>query len=298
MLYEDTFPFSSSIPSSPPLSMPLLVRDTTSPPPQSTLFPSSSGHLSSPPPSPVCSQFQPSSPSPTITWHTTRLRHPLAWLHDYVTNCTVTMPTPASQASTTGSSKLPPSSLQLLSLPDTLSYNQACSFPEWRLAMQEEIQALETNNTWEVTSLPSRKTPIDCRWIFKTKLTPDGFVHRYKARLVAKGHNQVEGVDFFDSFSPVAKLVTVRMFLAVTAAHSWLIHQLDINNAFLHGFLDEEVYMLPPPGYTGAQPGDVCLLCRSLYGLKQASRQWNIKLSSKLLSYGFQQSAFDSCLFF
>ena len=99
----------------------------------------------------------------------------------------------------------------------------------------------------------------------------------------SQGHNQVEGVDFFDSFSPVAKSVTVRMFLAVTAAHSWLIHQLDINNAFLHGFLDEEVYMLPIPGYTGAQPGDVCLLCRSLYGLKQASRQWNIKLSSKLL---------------
>ena len=183
---------------------------------------------------------------------------------------------------------MPPSSLQPSSRPDTLSYNHACSFLEWHLAMQEEIQALETNNTWEVTSLPSGKTPIGCQWIFKTKLNPDGYVHHYKARFLAKGYNQFEGVDYFDSFSLVAKSVIVRMFLAIVAAHSWLIHQLDINNTFLHNFLDEEVYMLLPPGYTGAQPGDVCLLFRSLYGLKQASRQWNIKLSSKLLSYGFQ----------
>ena len=114
--------------------------------------------------------------------------------------------------------------------------------------MQKEIQALETNSTWEVTYLPLGKTPIGCRWIFKTKLNHDGYVHHYKARFIANGYNQFEGFDYFDSFSLVAKSVIVHMFLAVVAAHSWLIHQLDINNAFLHNFLDKEVNMLLLPG--------------------------------------------------
>ena len=112
-----------------------------------------------------------------------------------------------------------------------------------------------------------------------------------------KGYNQVEGVDYFDSFSPVAKTVTIHLLLAVATTCSWPIHQLDINNAFLHGYLDEEVYMTPPIGYSLSHPGDVCLLRLSLYGLKQASRQWNIELSSKLQTFGFLRSAFDPCLF-
>ena len=121
-------------------------------------------------------------------------------------------------------------------------------------------------------------------------------MHRHKAWLVAKGYNQVEGIDFFNSFSLVAKTLTVRLFLAIATARSWPIHQVDINNAFLHGFF-EEVYMTPPLSYTHAQLGKVCLLRKSLYGLKQTSRQWNIELSSRLQLFGFQQSAFDPCLF-
>ncbi|KAL0404495.1 UNVERIFIED_CONTAM: Retrovirus-related Pol polyprotein from transposon RE2 [Sesamum radiatum] len=122
-------------------------------------------------------------------------------------------------------------------------------------------------------------------------------VDHYKARLVAKGYNQIEGVDFFDSFSPVAKTVTVHIFIAIASASNWPLLQLDVNNAFLHEHLDEEVNMLPPEGYSKASDGCVCRLQRSLYGLKQASRRWNIEFNSKLESYGFHQSTHDHCLF-
>ncbi|KAL0305526.1 UNVERIFIED_CONTAM: Retrovirus-related Pol polyprotein from transposon RE2 [Sesamum radiatum] len=162
--------------------------------------------------------------------------------------------------------------------------------------MDEELQALENNQTWTLTALPNGKKAIGSRWVYKLKMNPDGTVNRYKARLVAKGYSQIEGIDYNDSFSPVAKTVTVRLFLGIAAAHSWPVHQLDINNAFLHGFLDEEVYMTPPDGYS-APPGQVCKLQRSLYGLKQASRQWNREFTLKLAEFGFKQSAHDHCLF-
>ncbi|KAL0305128.1 UNVERIFIED_CONTAM: Retrovirus-related Pol polyprotein from transposon RE1 [Sesamum angustifolium] len=143
----------------------------------------------------------------------------------------------------------------------------------------------------------SRKKAIGCRWVYKLKLRDDGTVERCKARLVAKGYNQVAGVDYVDCFSPVAKAVTVRLFLAIASAHSWPLHQLDVNNAFLHGYLDEEIFMLPPEGYDVPQ-GHVCKLKRSLYGLKQASRQWNQEFTSQLVAFGFTQSSHDHCLFF
>ncbi|KAL0327857.1 UNVERIFIED_CONTAM: Retrovirus-related Pol polyprotein from transposon RE1 [Sesamum calycinum] len=133
--------------------------------------------------------------------------------------------------------------------------------------------------------------------VYKVKLNQDGSIERYKARLVAKGYTQIEGIDFFDSFSPVAKTVTVRLFIAIATARHWPILQLDVNNAFLHGHLDEEVYMVPHEGYAKARDGLVCCLKRSLYGLKQASRQWNIELTSKLEAFGFKQSSHDHCLF-
>ncbi|KAL0318648.1 UNVERIFIED_CONTAM: Retrovirus-related Pol polyprotein from transposon RE2 [Sesamum angustifolium] len=140
------------------------------------------------------------------------------------------------------------------------------------------------------------KKAIGSKWVFKIKLKADGSIDRYKARLVAKGYNQVEGVDYVDRFSPVAKAVTVRIFLAVASSHGWPIHQVDINNAFLHGFLDEDIYMHAPDGYH-VQPGQVCKLKRSLYGLKQASRQWNLELTTRLIAFGFHQSSHDHCLF-
>jgi len=110
-------------------------------------------------------------------------------------------------------------------------------------------------------------------------------VDQYKARLVAKGYNQLQGLDFLDTFAPVAKLTTVRLLLAIVASQHWLLKHLDVNNAFLHGDLQEDVYMKIPPGLNTTSTNQVCKLQRSLYGLKQAGRQWYAKLHQFLLSH-------------
>nr|XP_043630482.1 subtilisin-like protease [Erigeron canadensis] len=122
------------------------------------------------------------------------------------------------------------------------SFKQASQDVHWREAMQKEIKALEKNGTWTLENLPEGKRAIDSKWIYKVKFKPNGEVERYKARLVAKGFTQMEGVDYHDTFAPVAKLVTVRTLLAVAVKRDWIIHQLDVNNAFLHGDLDEELH--------------------------------------------------------
>lgn len=177
------------------------------------------------------------------------------------------------------------------------TYNQAKHHSHWVEAMNKELEALEANNTWELTLLPKGKRSIGSKWVYKTKLNPYGTIERHKARLVATGYQQIEGEDFTQTFSPVAKLATVRVLIAVATMKNWPLSQLDVNNAFLHGFLDEEVYMTPPPGYSKAKHGEVCKLRKSLYGLKQAPRQWNKELSKFLHSQGFQQSKQDYSLY-
>ncbi|KAK4391492.1 Retrovirus-related Pol polyprotein from transposon RE1 [Sesamum angolense] len=162
--------------------------------------------------------------------------------------------------------------------------------------MNEELIALDKNDMGACL-LTTGKKAIGCKWVFKVKLHPDGSGQRYKARLVAKGYNQIEGIDYFDSFFLVAKSVAVRVFMAVAVAKGWPLWQLDVNNTFLHGHLDEEVYMVPPEGYTCAVPGQLCRLKRSLYSLKQVSRQWNIGLTTKLQDFGYVQCPHEYCLF-
>ncbi|CAL1405320.1 unnamed protein product [Linum trigynum] len=177
------------------------------------------------------------------------------------------------------------------------NFFEAVLYKQWRDAMQAEVTTLEANGTWSLVFLPPGKRTIDCKWVYKIKYNPDGSIERFKARLVAKGFTQVEGLDYHDTFAPVAKLVTVRCLLAVAVSKGWFIHQLDVNNAFLHGDLHEEVYMKVPQGF--ARKGDirVCRLHKSIYELKQASRNWYEKFSQALLALNFSQSRADHSLF-
>ncbi|KAL2235601.1 UNVERIFIED_CONTAM: Retrovirus-related Pol polyprotein from transposon RE2 [Sesamum indicum] len=151
--------------------------------------------------------------------------------------------------------------------PEPRNYKQASSTSHWIEAMNDELQALEQNQTWSVVPLPADKRPIGCKWVYKTKLREDGFVERYKARLVAKGYTRVEGIDYMERFSPVAKAATVRLFLIIATAFSWPLHQININNTFLHGHLDQKLYMAAPEGYTippGHSEHDHCLFFKHL----------------------------------
>lgn len=176
-------------------------------------------------------------------------------------------------------------------------YKEASQHELWVKAMDAELEALEANHTWDLVPLPFGKLPIGCKWVYKVKLTSTGTVERYKAWLVANGYNQVHGVDYDQLFSPVANLASVRFLIAMAAIHGWHLNQMDVNNTFLHDFLHETIYMQPPQGYKKARTGEVCKLVKSLYGLKQASREWNYEFNNKLLSQGFISSLNDPCLF-
>src|SRR3954464_12702886 len=138
--------------------------------------------------------------------------------------------------------------------------------------MNEELQASKKNNTWELVPLPAGKRTVGCKWVYTVKQTPEGNVDRYKTRLVAKGYSQMYGIDYDESFAPVANMSTVRNWCHVrqTSAGRY-VHQLDVKNAFLHGDLQEEVYMEMPSGLGTQQTArKVCRLKKSLYGLKQS----------------------------
>uniref|UniRef100_A0A6N2MH16 Integrase catalytic domain-containing protein n=1 Tax=Salix viminalis TaxID=40686 RepID=A0A6N2MH16_SALVM len=177
------------------------------------------------------------------------------------------------------------------------NYEQAHRDPNWISAMESEIAALEANNTWSMVPLPPGQRPIGCKWVYKIKYLSDGTIERYKARLVAKGFTQRESIDYKETFAPVAKLTIVRCLLSVAALRNWSLYQMDVENAFLHGDLLEEVYMSPPPGYRRQGEQMVCRLHKSLYGLKQASCTWFQRFSSAVQEIGFQQSQADYSLF-
>ncbi|RVW33928.1 Retrovirus-related Pol polyprotein from transposon TNT 1-94 [Vitis vinifera] len=181
------------------------------------------------------------------------------------------------------------SAISSVSLPK--STHEALSHPGWRQAMVDEMAALHSNGTWDLVVLPSGKSTVGCRWVYAVKVGPDGQVDRLKARLVAKGYTQVYGSDYGDTFSPVAKIASVRL-LSMAAMCSWPLYQLDIKNAFLHGDLAEEVYMEQPPGFVAqGESGLVCRLRRSLYGLKHTPRAWFSRFSSVVQEFGMLRSS-------
>jgi histone deacetylase 1/2 len=164
--------------------------------------------------------------------------------------------------------------------------------------MELEIEALRKNDTWRLVSPKSGVNVIDSKWVFKVKKHADGSIERYKARLVAKGFKQRYGLDYEDTFSPVVKPTTIRLLLSLAVTRGWSLRQLDVQNAFLHGVLEEEVYMRQPPGFVDPDhPHHLCRLVKALYGLKQAPRAWHARLGTVLRAHGFVSSTADTSLF-
>jgi hypothetical protein len=179
------------------------------------------------------------------------------------------------------------------------SLSEALGDPNWKLAMDTEYNALEKNQTWHLVPPDGIKNVIDCKWVYKVKRKADDSFDRNKARLVAKGFKQRYGIDYEDTFSPVVKAATVRIVLSIVVSRGWTLRQLDVQNAFLHDILEEEVYMRQSPGYENKmKPGYVCKLEKAIYGLKQAPRAWYSRLSEKLVKLGFQMSKAGTSLFF
>ncbi|GJT49951.1 retrovirus-related pol polyprotein from transposon TNT 1-94 [Tanacetum coccineum] len=181
------------------------------------------------------------------------------------------------------------------------SYREAVTSSEgqqWREAIKSEIESILQNHTWELVDLPPGCKPLGYKWIFKKKMKADGTVDKYKARLVIQGFRQREGLDYFILISPVTRITSIRMIIAIAALRNLEIHQMDVKTAFLNGDLEEEIYMNQPEGFIApGQEGKVCRLVKSLYGLKQAPKQWHQKFVKHMLESGFKINECDKCVY-
>ena len=168
----------------------------------------------------------------------------------------------------------------------------------WKEAIKSEIESILHNHTWELVDLPSGCKPLSSKWIFKRKRKVDGSIDKYKARLVIKGFRQTKGLDYFDTYSPVTRINSIRMVLAIAALKDLEVHQMDVKTTFLNGDLNEEIYMEKPEGFSApGQEMKVCRLVKSLYGLKQAPKQWHEKFDNVMLSHGFKINECDKCVY-
>ncbi|GKB73427.1 retrotransposon protein, putative, ty1-copia subclass, partial [Tanacetum coccineum] len=183
---------------------------------------------------------------------------------------------------------------------EPLTYQEAVACEDsskWKAAMEEEMYSLRKNKTWELVDHPAGQKLVSWKWLFKIKEGIEGVQKpRYKARLVARGFTQREGIDYNEVFSPVVQHTSIRVMLALTACKDYELEQLDVKTAFLHGNLEEVIYMKQPPGYE--QGNKVCLLKKSLYGLKQPPRQWYRRFDEYMLSNGFKRRSYDSCVYY
>ena len=184
---------------------------------------------------------------------------------------------------------------------DPRTYNEAVSDTDmghWLEAMKSEIDSMYSNKVWTLVDPPEGIVPIGCKWIYKRKIGIDGKVSTFKARLVAKGYSQRQGVDYEETFSPVAMLKSIRILLAIAAWYDYEIWQMDVKTAFLNGNVEEEIYMTQPEGFisTGEEQ-KVCKLQRSIYGLKQASRSWNIRFDTTIKEFDFVKNPEEPCIY-
>ena len=169
---------------------------------------------------------------------------------------------------------------------------------KWIDAMKDEMKSMKDNDVWDLVELPEGAKPIGCKWIFKTKRDSKGNVERYKARLVAKGFTQKEGIDYKETFSPVSSKDSFRTIMALVAHYDLELHQMDVKTAFLNGDLDETIHMVQLENFVSGDPKSmVCKLKKSIYGLKQSSRQWYHKFHQVITSYGFEANVVDDCVY-
>ena len=150
----------------------------------------------------------------------------------------------------------------------------------WVKAMKSKLDSMYSNQVWDLVKTPNGIKPVGCKCAYKRKSGIDGKVETFKTRLVMKGYTQKEGIDYDETFSPVAMLKSFRILLSIATHYDYEIWQMDVKNAFLNGNLEEESYMMQPEGFIAKnQEHMVCKLKRSIYGLKQASRSWNVRFS-------------------
>nr|GEX58051.1 ribonuclease H-like domain, reverse transcriptase, RNA-dependent DNA polymerase [Tanacetum cinerariifolium] len=178
------------------------------------------------------------------------------------------------------------------------NYKEASRDQKWIEAIKVELDSINRNNTWELTTLPKGHKAIGLKWLFKTKKDANRNIIKHKARLVAKGYIQEHGIDFEEVFAPVARMETIRLLLAITANNKWKVHHLDVKSAFLHRDLKEEVYVTQPEGFIKRQDnGKVYRFIKALYGLRQAPSAWNIKLDNTLKSLDFKKCALEQVIY-
>lgn len=184
---------------------------------------------------------------------------------------------------------------------DPLTLIQARKRPDWTMweaAIQVELKALEAFSTFELVNLPPGKKPVGCKYVFKIKYKPDGGVEKYKVRLVAQGFLQQEGIDYNEVFAPVVDSTSISLLLAIANHEDWEMEQMDVVTAFLHGRLEEEVYMQIPPYMNVPNPeGKVLKLKGALYGLKQSSHVWGKTFEAFMIRSGFKQMVMDTCIY-
>ena len=168
----------------------------------------------------------------------------------------------------------------------------------WKEATDNECKSLKVNKTWDLVKMPKDKNIVTCKWVFKVKRKADGSIDRYKARLVAQGYSQEPGQDYDDTYAPVARFSSIRSLLAIAVQLNLEVHQMDVRTAFLNRDLEHEIYMEQPEGYEDEEhPDFICKLRKSLYGLKQSARCWNVKMDSFLKASGYNQSTADPCMY-
>nr|AAM74249.1 Putative retroelement [Oryza sativa Japonica Group] len=189
----------------------------------------------------------------------------------------------------------------LLGNDEPTTYEEAMVGPgseKWLGAMKSKIESMHVNQVWNLVDPLDSVKAIECKWVFKKKTDVDGNVHIYKARLVAKGFRQIQGVNYDETFSPVAMLKSIRIVLAIAAYFDYEIWQMDVKTAFLSGNLDEDVYMTQPKGFVDPQSAKkICKLQKSIYGLKQASRSWNIRFDEVIKALGFVKNEEEPCVY-